>query len=100
MTPLQLFLSARIEMINRSAGDVDYLVTRVMSRPNATKYTLGQEMTPVFFVMFLVLKSPGVKEDDLLNCLKVLFCGCAIVAKASAGLAARGRYAGPFSGHV
>ena len=74
MTPLQLFLSARIEMINRSAGDVDYLVTRVISRPNATKYTLGQEMTPVFFVMFLVLKSPRVKEDDLLNCLWLCYC--------------------------
>ena len=76
MTPLQLFLSARIEMIDRSAGDVDYLVTRVMSRPNATKYTLGQEMTPVFFVMFLVLKSPRVKEKGrpLLNCLWLGYC--------------------------
>ena len=97
MTPLQLFLSARIEMINRSAGDVDYLVTRVISRPNATKYTLGQDMTPVCFVMFLVLKSPGVKEDDLLNCLKVLFCGCAAVPRHPLILSAGGRHGRPFS---
>ena len=90
-------MTTRIEMINRSAGDVDYLVTRVISRPNATKYTLGQEMTPVFFVMFLVLKSPGVKEDDLLNCLKVLFCGCAAVPRHPLVLSAGGRHGRPFS---
>ena len=71
MTPLQLFLSARIEMSNRSAGDVDYLVTRVISRPKATKYTIRSKHDPSIFVMFLVLKSPGVREDDLLICLQV-----------------------------
>ena len=57
-------MTTRIEMINRSADDVDYLVTRVISRPNATKYTLGQEMTVVFFVMSLVLLDKALYLND------------------------------------